>query len=91
MIELNELAIIMNKFEKALTQLNDQQYYLQEEQLATCTVIKVDDASEKEAAKQAEKIEIISARIKRIQSSIEQIGGVMGVFGGSRSGSVNTF
>ena len=35
MIELNELAIIMNKFEKALAQLNDQQYYSQEEQLAT--------------------------------------------------------
>ena len=75
MIELNELAIIMNKFEKALTQLNDQQYYLQEEQLATCTVIEVDDASEEAAAKQAEKIEIVGARIKRIQSSIENATG----------------
>ena len=73
MIELNELAIIMNKFEKALTQLNDQQYYLQEEQLDA--VIEVDDESEKAAAKQAEKIEIVGARIKRIQSSIENATG----------------
>ena len=73
MIELNELAIIMNKFEKALTQLNDQQYYLQEEQLDA--VIEVDDESEKAAAKQAEKIEIVGARIQRIQSSIENATG----------------
>ena len=71
MHELNELAIIMNKFEKALTQLNDQQYHLQEEQLTTCTVIEIDAESEVEANKLSGKIEMISERIKRIQSSID--------------------
>merc|ERR1719218_171959 len=71
MHELNELAIIMNKFEKALPELNDQQYYLQEQQLTTCTIIEIDDESEEEATQLSEKIEMISERIKRIQSSIE--------------------
>lgn len=75
MHELNELAIIMNKFEKALAELNDQQYYLQEQQLTTCTIIEIDDESEEEAAKLSEKIEMISERIKRIQSSIENATG----------------
>lgn len=75
MHELNELAIIMNKFEKALAELNDQQYYLQEQQLTTCTIIEIDDESEEEAAKLSEKIEMISERIKRIQSSIDNATG----------------
>ena len=39
-----------------MTELNDQQYYLQEEQLATCTVVEFDDQTEGEASKLSEKI-----------------------------------
>ena len=38
-------------------------------------MIEIDDESEEEAAKLSEKIEMISARIKRIQSSIENATG----------------
>ena len=68
MRELNELAIIMNKFEKALAELNDKQYFLQEEQLATCTVMEIDDESSKSLSM---KIEMIGERIKLIQASID--------------------